>query len=425
MRVMQQRRLSPTTVGLTAGLVLSLCVGFAPAISGDAPRVVFVDPLPGEMMEQAPAGIFVRFDRPIRPGSLNRIRSVRLFHSSTGDFDLDGPFIVPQAIHQTAPDAVTVELEPAFLADGFYAFVLPAGIRQMNDTDAEFLALDLSGRLLPSRLTRRHIAGDLARIRQAFPEMTSLTKLQPFRLGQVVVRLTDAAQQQFVQGEIAGVEPWNRLLGATSMGVARALIPFRLPTFVPFLITFERRYNPEVLARIYRLARGVTDAFPFDNSNPLNTPTDICAAPPIYRFGFEGQCERGCEDCWQFRVDGGHVAFMSNISASLDDDRIRELAFVTGVDGGVLDGEFTGMLPSGDGRPGGDFVVTFIVGVDPDVDGVGVVDNCPRRANPDQIDTDGDGVGDACDEGVTPDVSMEGAQSVRVSRPADRRSRRR
>lgn len=47
----------------------------------------------------------------------------------------------------------------------------------------------------------------------------------------------------------------------------------------------------------------------------------------------------------------------------------------------------------------------FCVGAPGDVDGDGVADeddNCPRVANPDQVDSDGDGVGDACAEITLP-----------------------
>jgi hypothetical protein len=175
---------------------------------------------------------------------------------------------------------------------------------QMDKTayDAELLALEISGALLPPPELYEQVYYDLTAIRQAYPDMNEIHHLSRWVLGELIVGFTEEAWEEIQNGEYHGFDELNSEYGPLEM---KALFS----TYM--LLEFEERYNPEYLAPLYAAAEGVTSARP----NSLGGEgSDIEASMPDYTFNLAwGDCLSGCifHHYWEFTVIDGSVTLVS------------------------------------------------------------------------------------------------------------------
>ncbi len=168
--------------------------------------------------------------------------------------------------------------------------------------DAELLALEISGALLPPAELYEQLLNDLTAIRQAYPDMNEIRHRPGWMPGELIVGFTAGAWQQIQDGEYHGFDELSGDYGAVEM---RAIFS----TYM--LLEFEEQYNPEYLAPLYAAAEGVTIAEP---NHLLGDGSDIQASLPDYTFSLGwGDCLSGCiyRHYWQFTVIDGSVTLVS------------------------------------------------------------------------------------------------------------------
>jgi uncharacterized repeat protein (TIGR01451 family) len=170
------------------------------------------------------------------------------------------------------------------------------------DQDAELLAMEISGALLPPPSLYNQIHDDLTAIRQAYPQMNSIFHRPRWVPGQLLVGLTPEAWEQFQRGDYHAWDDLNDQYGPVD------IIPF---TWMPAVrLQFAERYNPEYLAPLYGAIDGVRYAEPvfFIGDGP-----DILVSLPVYTFKMGwGDCPAGCiyNHYWDFIVVEGLVTLV-------------------------------------------------------------------------------------------------------------------
>lgn len=168
--------------------------------------------------------------------------------------------------------------------------------------DAELLALEISGALLPPTELYEQVYNDLTTIRQAYPEMNEIYHRPSWIPGELIVGFTEEAWQQIKNGEYQGLDELNSEYG---------LLQIKDTFSTYMLLEFEERYNPEYLAPLYTAAEGVTGAEP---NQFIANESDIQAAIPDYTFSFGWKdCPSGCiyHHYWAFTVIDGTVTLVN------------------------------------------------------------------------------------------------------------------
>ncbi len=182
--------------------------------------------------------------------------------------------------------------------------------------EAQMLALDISGELLPPEELTQRILEDLAAIRAAYPEVTNIHYRPNYEPSQMLVSLTDEAFAQYLQGQYHAWDELNAAYGA---------IDFAASSFVKIvLLKFDKIYNMELLSDIYEQAHidGIIHAQPNYLYGDGNT---IYADPPRYTFRRAwGDCPAGCiyRKDWHFEVEDGQVTLFTTwyVNAATGDD---------------------------------------------------------------------------------------------------------
>ncbi|UCC32071.1 MAG: hypothetical protein JSU86_07280, partial [Phycisphaerales bacterium] len=119
----------------------------------------------------------------------------------------------------------------------------------------------------------------------------------------------------------------------------------------------------------------------------MDAATLLAANADLIRSGGDGTFDDGNEvqialTDPQYDAVGGAATFSLGPSIPDDTYRFRLMDQVQSITGAALDGEFPGLggpaepLPSGDGAPGGEFVIGFIVDSTQDCNGNGATDAC-------------------------------------------------
>jgi len=174
--------------------------------------------------------------------------------------------------------------------------------------DAEILALQVSGELLPPPLLYERISKELEVIHQFYPGMERIHVFPPWAPGELIVGLTDDALEEFMNGEYHGLDSLNTLYGPVEM---------ELILFNYILLEFSLNYNPECLSPIYSAAEGVLSAQPnhtIGDGDDINaTIMDSSFSVYTFRRGW-GDCPSGCmeEHLWKFYVTESTVTFMQH-----------------------------------------------------------------------------------------------------------------
>jgi hypothetical protein len=235
-----------------------------------------------------------------------------------------------------------------------------ADVDYFNDYSAQRLALELGDQLTAPPELVAEIRDDLAAIRRAQIEMTGIHARLPWGAGSILLLLNTYGVEMFQSGTFYELYALNEIYGPVQM---------HLFNLVPFLhLDFEGFYNSEILAAIYFID-GVDSAGP---DGAVGDGSNIAADPPFYTFSFGwGDCMMGCayRRYWEFEVIDETAVLLDEYGDPLDEPLVPYV--VAGVDGRLLDGEFTGSFPSGDGIDGGNFTIRwgwcdlFLAGKDP------------------------------------------------------------
>ena len=171
-------------------------------------------------------------------------------------------------------------------------------------TDAEVLALEISGELLAPPAILTQVESDLIAIRTEYSYFETIHVFPDWEPGELIVKLTAQAFAEFMAGEYHGMDDLNAKYGPVEMTV---LIADLNSIFLDFL----QNYNPILLAEIYVEAEGVVWVHPngfFGDGNDIycNSFNDV----HIYTFRRAwGDCFGGCvyQHIWVIAVQDGEV----------------------------------------------------------------------------------------------------------------------
>lgn len=218
--------------------------------------------------------------------------------------------------------AVAVRAIPVFLSLlSVFLFCLPATATPPAYTEAELIALEYSGELLPPAHLTQRIEGDVAVIRAYDPYLERVHAWPDWQPGVLLVNLMGWAWEQFHAGEYHGLDELNEIYGPVE------IIPY--PDLF-LLLHFPLPYHPVVLASIYRTAPGVRYAEPNSIGGDNNDIT--CLDPGRYRFRRAwGDCPAGCmyQHVWVFSVEGGMVTLLEEYGDPVPDPPLVPLALTT------------------------------------------------------------------------------------------------
>lgn len=162
--------------------------------------------------------------------------------------------------------------------------------------DAEYLALELSGQLLPPTDLYQQLEQDLAAIRLHSPHMSLIAHFPPWVAGKLTVGLTPAAWAEFVAGTYAEFETLDEEYRPVSIDQVDALQTLYLG--------FAQRFNPDALAPMYEALNGVSFATPDGTVGDGNT-IRVSQESAIYSFDLKwGSCASGCIHTytWEYAV---------------------------------------------------------------------------------------------------------------------------
>ena len=174
--------------------------------------------------------------------------------------------------------------------------------------EAQILAIDVSGELLPPQELTQQILNDLAAIRKAYPIIADINYLPHYRPDELMVGISKDAAEQFKAGQYHGLDELNKQYGVIAID-ANHIYHGSLNILV---LKFDKIYNAELLSDIYEQANpeGLVYAEPDYVAGDSDT---IHAEPPDYTFieGW-GDCPAGCINhrYWHFRVENGQVTLL-------------------------------------------------------------------------------------------------------------------
>jgi hypothetical protein len=177
------------------------------------------------------------------------------------------------------------------------------GESNCSTTEAQQLAVEVSGSLLPPFRLTKAICTDLHDIRSAYPEVSSIA-YRPTWGSSLIVTVIDEAIEQYDQGTYHDLDSLNEQFDATEVT--------KLSFGPSILISFSDIYNMPLLSELYAREVSVVSAQP---TELFGDGDDITASPPIYvlTHGF-GDCPSGCifKETWTFSVENGDVSLLSH-----------------------------------------------------------------------------------------------------------------
>lgn len=154
-----------------------------------------------------------------------------------------------------------------------------------EDSDAELMALELSGTLLPPRALYLQLRNDLKAIRQAYPVVKDIHHFPLWQPGEVVAKVTSKQITQINASELGPV-------------TARQLFDEW------YVVQFALRYNPTALIPLLKSRFGVVDIEP---NGFIGDGDTILFDPSSGSYTFShgwGDCPAGCisRQFWVFSV---------------------------------------------------------------------------------------------------------------------------
>ena len=125
--------------------------------------------------------------------------------------------------------------------------------------DTGILALEICDCLLAPSWLVAQVDADLVAIRAYEPFLENVHVLPDWVPGELIVKLTVEASEQFHAGEYHGLDALNEQYGPVEMSI---LVEWYGSIWL--LLSFSQMYHPELLADIYGVAEGVIWASPND-----------------------------------------------------------------------------------------------------------------------------------------------------------------
>ena len=179
--------------------------------------------------------------------------------------------------------------------------------------DAEVLALEISGELLPPPEVVEQVNADLAAIRAYDPYFETIHVLPAWCPGELLMELTPQAMEDFRAGLYHGLDELNEQYGPVEVREA-----FENPIFNWLKLTFSRPYNPDLLSDVYVKASGVLYVEP----NHIAGDGDDIISGGVGRYSFKhgwGDCPAGClnERFWVFLITAGDVLLVQEYGADV------------------------------------------------------------------------------------------------------------
>jgi len=191
------------------------------------------------------------------------------------------------------------------LVPGEYA-TIQSDIDPNRLREAQQLALEVKGGLLPDEELTEQILMELVAIRNAYPEVSG--EYRPNCSPDVIsVGLTDEAMEQFKNGQYHELDQLNEQYGVIDI-TTRSFSSFPI-----IYLKFDKVYNTRLLAEIYAQAEPAGVIY-VERCCLIGDGSTISAAPPLYSFIFKwGDCPAGCiyRQSWNFRVDNEEVRLIS------------------------------------------------------------------------------------------------------------------
>lgn len=183
----------------------------------------------------------------------------------------------------------------------------------INACDAEILALELSGALLPPPTLYDRLYNDLVKIRMSYPEMLLVSHRPNWVLGELIVGLTQEAWEQFQAGTHNGLNQLSLIYGLVNVNLI-------LPSPPALLFQFGEQYNPEYLVPLYEAVDGVRYAEP---NILLGDGARIQVSSPEFEYTFSygwGDCFAGCifRHYWVFTIIDGSASLVSEYGNPID-----------------------------------------------------------------------------------------------------------
>lgn len=204
---------------------------------------------------------------------------------------------------------------PVLIAVGAIVFwgACPAAADQdpFPFSDAQIVALETSGELLPAADLVATIDADLIAIRVAIPVLSQVHDIPKWVPGEILIRLTAQALDSFLAGDHAELNALNQLYG---------LKDFTQFNYTPemFVFFFQDPYNPELLGLEYRKLADVLSTSPnfiFGRDSSITRDE-----PGHYTFFYGwGDCLSGCLNGhrWVVEVREGSVHLLEESGGPL------------------------------------------------------------------------------------------------------------
>jgi len=170
-------------------------------------------------------------------------------------------------------------------------------------TDAEALALEISGELLAPPALVSTVDTHLQAIRAVEPILEAVQAYPPWEPGVLLLLFTPSAFDDYLAGTYTGLDSLNAIYGPAQVTAVYEAI--RL-----VVLEFDAHYNGDLIAAIYGTAPGIANA---DPGHYGMTDTDITPEEPgtyTFRYGWF-DCPLGCvyNHYWTYAIDanGGAV----------------------------------------------------------------------------------------------------------------------
>jgi len=177
-------------------------------------------------------------------------------------------------------------------------------------TEAEILALESNGDLLPDPVLVAQIDADLQLIRDAIPILRQITAVAPWVPGEILLGLTPDAYERFRAGEHETLQALNEQYGLLEVHWWDALNACHL--------TFGQPYHPVALSIEYAAIEGVRYVEP---NYMMGDGPDIrrhVTGEYTFRYAW-GDCPSGClqEHIWRVSVECGFCRLRDELGDEL------------------------------------------------------------------------------------------------------------